>query len=246
MVKATMVTPAEKHDEATLETPDMVNSLTPELLLAGIRKTRLVAIVRGTDGAAAAKAALAAMEEGFRFVEIALTTPGALEAISEVRAAAPEGCFVGAGTVLTVQDVDRVAEAGGQFMVTPSLAESIAESARRGIPVLAGALTPSEAYEAMNRGATAVKLFPASIGGPGYLKALRDPFPGIPFIAVGGVGLDEANGYWEAGAIAVGLGGPLFGDAGSGGDLGPMRERARGFVGLAAAFDRRTAAESLR
>jgi 2-dehydro-3-deoxyphosphogluconate aldolase/(4S)-4-hydroxy-2-oxoglutarate aldolase len=246
MVKATTVTPAEKHDEATLETPDMGNSLTPELLLAGIRKTRLVAIVRGTDGAAAAKAALAAMEEGFRFVEIALTTPGALEAISEVRAAAPEGCFVGAGTVLTVQDVDRVAEAGGQFMVTPSLAESIAESARRGIPVLAGVLTPSEAYEAMNRGATAVKLFPASIGGPGYLKALRDPFPGIPFIAVGGVGLDEANGYWEAGAIAVGLGGPLFGDAGSGGDLGPMRERARGFVGLAAAFDRRTAAESLR
>ena len=96
-------------------------------------------------------------------------------------------------------------------MVTPSLAESIDASAARGIPVLAGALTPSEAYEAMTRGATAVKLFPASIGGPGYLKALRDPFPGIPFIAVGGVGLEEAAGYWEAGAVAVGLGGPLFG-----------------------------------
>ncbi|MCU1532990.1 MAG: 2-keto-3-deoxy-phosphogluconate aldolase [Arthrobacter sp.] len=224
----------------------MVNSLTPELLLAGIRETRLVAIVRGTDGAAAAKAALAAMEEGFRFVEIALTTPRALEAIREVRAAAPAGCYVGAGTVLTVQDVDRVAEAGGQFLVTPSLAASIAESARLGIPMLAGALTPSEAYEAMNRGATAVKLFPASIGGPGYLKALRDPFPGIPFIAVGGVGLDEAGGYWEAGAVAVGLGGPLFGTSGSGGDLAPMRKRAREFVTLAAEFGRRTAAESLR
>ena len=89
----------------------------------------------------------------------------------------------------------------------------------------------------MNRGATAVKLFPASIGGPGYLKALRDPFPGIPFIAVGGVGLDEAAGYWNAGAVAVGLGGPLFGDAGSGGDLAPMRERARAFVALAAEFE---------
>ncbi|GIU54448.1 bifunctional 4-hydroxy-2-oxoglutarate aldolase/2-dehydro-3-deoxy-phosphogluconate aldolase [Arthrobacter sp. NicSoilC12] len=223
----------------------MENTLTPELLLAGIQESRLVAIVRGTDGAAAAKAALAAMEEGFRYVEIALTTPRALEAIREVRAAAPEGCFVGAGTVLTAQDVARVAEAGGQFMVTPSLAESIAESARLALPVLAGALTPSEAHEAMNRGATAVKLFPASIGGPGYLKALRDPFPGIPFIAVGGVGLDEAEGYWEAGAIAVGLGGPLFGDAGSGGDLAPMRERARGFVTLAAGFGR-PRAESLR
>lgn len=219
----------------------MENNLTPELLLAGIRDTRLVAIVRGTDGAAAAKAALAAMEEGFRFVEIALTTPGALAAIREVRAAAPAGCFVGAGTVLTVLDVERVAEAGGQFLVTPALAESIDESARRGIPVLAGALTPTEAYEAMHRGATAVKLFPASIGGPRYLKALRDPFPDIPFIAVGGVGLDEAAGYWEAGAIAVGLGGPLFGDAGSGGDLAPMRERARSFVDLAAVFGRRTA-----
>jgi 2-dehydro-3-deoxyphosphogluconate aldolase/(4S)-4-hydroxy-2-oxoglutarate aldolase len=246
MVSIGTVARTGEHEGTTKETPDMVNSLTPEVLLAGICETRLVAIVRGTDGAAAAKAALAAMEEGFRFVEIALTTPGALEAIREVRAAAPAGCFVGAGTVLTVQDVDRVAEAGGQFMVTPSLAASIAESARRGIPILAGALTPSEAYEAMNRGATAVKLFPASIGGPGYLRALRDPFPGIPFIAVGGVGLDEASGYWEAGAIAVGLGGPLFGDAGSGGDLAPMRERARGFVGLAAEFGRATAAESLR
>lgn len=211
-------------------------------LLAGIRESRLVGIVRGTDGPAAAQAALAAMAEGFRFVEIALTTPGALEAIREVRAAAPAGCYVGGGTVLTVQDVDNVAEAGGQFMVTPSLADSIAESARQGIPVLAGALTPSEAYEAMNRGATAIKLFPASVGGPGYLKALRDPFPGIPFIAVGGVGLDEAAGYWEAGAIAVGLGGPLFGDAGSGGDLAPMRGRARAFVDLADSFARRAAA----
>jgi 2-dehydro-3-deoxyphosphogluconate aldolase/(4S)-4-hydroxy-2-oxoglutarate aldolase len=216
--------------------------ITPEGLLAGIRASRLVGIVRGTDGKAAAQAALAAMAEGFRFVEIALTTPGALEAIREVRAAAPAGCYVGGGTVLTVQDVDNVAEAGGQFMVTPSLAASINESARQGIPVLAGALTPSEAYEAMNRGATAIKLFPASIGGPGYLKALRDPFPGIPFIAVGGVGLDEAAGYWEAGAVAVGLGGPLFGDAGSGGDLAPMRGRARAFVDLADSFAHRTAA----
>ncbi|WP_142062558.1 bifunctional 4-hydroxy-2-oxoglutarate aldolase/2-dehydro-3-deoxy-phosphogluconate aldolase [Pseudarthrobacter sp. B4EP4b] len=212
----------------------MENTLAPEELLAGVRRTRLLAIVRGNDGTAAGKAALAAMEEGFQYVEIALTTPGALDAISEVRAAAPPGCFVGAGTVLTKQDVDNVAAAGGQFMVTPSLAPSIEEAAGRGIPVLAGALTPSESFEAMNRGATAVKLFPASIGGPGYLKAVRDPFPDIPFIAVGGVGLDEAAGYWAAGAIAVGLGGPLFGDSASGGDLAAMRERARRFVALAA------------
>jgi 2-dehydro-3-deoxyphosphogluconate aldolase/(4S)-4-hydroxy-2-oxoglutarate aldolase len=96
----------------------------------------------------------------------------------------------------------------------------------------------------MERGATAIKLFPASIGGPGYLKAVRDPFPDIPFIAVGGVGLDEATGYWEAGAIAVGLGGPLFGKAASGGDLTDMRDRARGFLDLAADFAARTGTPS--
>lgn len=223
----------------------MQNTLTPEALLAGVRQARLVAIVRGTDGAAAGRAALAAMEEGFKYVEIALTTPGALTAISQVRAAAPAGCFVGAGTVLTKQDADDVGSAGGQFVVTPSLAPSIEAAAGRGIAVLAGALTPSEAFEAINRGATAVKLFPASIGGPGYLKALRDPFPDIPFIAVGGVGLDEAAGYWDAGAIAVGLGGPLFGDAGSGGDLAPMRGRARRFVALAGEYNGR-AVENLK
>jgi 2-dehydro-3-deoxyphosphogluconate aldolase/(4S)-4-hydroxy-2-oxoglutarate aldolase len=241
-----MDTPITAMDTPIKEKPSVENNLTPKTLLAGIRQSRLVAIVRGTRGSAAAKAALAAMAEGFRYVEIALTTPDALEAIREVRSAAPAGCFVGAGTVLTKQDVDNVAGAGGQFIVTPSLAPSIEESASRGIPVLAGALTPSEAFEAMNRGATAVKLFPASIGGPGYLKALRDPFPDIPFIAVGGVGLDEAAGYWGVGAIAVGLGGPLFGDTGSGGDLAPMRERARSFVALASEYDRRDATESLR
>ena len=216
------------------------SAVTSAGLLAGIRHARLVGIVRGNDGDAAAKAALAAMEEGFQYVEIALTTPNALEAIRDVRAAAPDGCLVGAGTVLSQADVEHVTAAGGQFIVTPSLAPSISEAASAGIPVLAGALTPSEAYEAMERGATAIKLFPASIGGPRYLKAVRDPFPDIPFIAVGGVGLDEATGYWEAGAIAVGLGGPLFGNAASGGDLADMRDRARRFLGLAAEFAART------
>ena len=220
------------------------NAVASASLLDGIRQARLVGIVRGNDGGAAAKAALAAMEEGFRYVEIALTTPNALDAIREVRAAAPPGCLVGAGTVLSEADVAHVTAAGGQFIVTPSLAPSISEAASTGIPVLAGALTPSEAYEAMERGATAIKLFPASIGGPGYLKAVRDPFPDIPFIAVGGVGLNEAAGYWEAGAIAVGLGGPLFGTAASGGDLEEMRGRARSFLGLAAEFAARTGTPS--
>lgn len=208
--------------------------MTPEQFLEGLSGSRLVAIVRGTDGRAAAEAALAVMAEGFRYVEVALTTPDALEAIKRIRDSAPESCFVGAGTVLTAQDVHDVVAAGGQFIVTPALAESIEVGASLGLPVLAGAMTPSEAHQAMTRGATAVKLFPASVGGPGYLKALRDPFPRIPFVAVGGVGLEEAPAFWEAGAIAVGPGSPLVGDAASGGDLNALRERARAFLALAA------------
>ncbi|XAS66915.1 bifunctional 4-hydroxy-2-oxoglutarate aldolase/2-dehydro-3-deoxy-phosphogluconate aldolase [Micrococcaceae bacterium Sec5.7] len=220
--------------------------MTPDQFLHGLKESGLVAIVRGTDGAAAARAALAVMAEGFRYVEVALTTPDALAAIRQIRDAAPAGCLVGAGTVLTAQDVHDVVAAGGQFIVTPALAESIETGAGLGLPVLAGALTPTEAHQAMTRGATAVKLFPASVGGPSYLKALRDPFPQIPFIAVGGVGLSEAPAFWAAGAVAVGPGGPLIGDAASGGDLAALRDRARAFVALAAENGRRMAAESLR
>lgn len=213
----------------------MTSAIPPGRFLHGLKESRLVAIVRGTDGPAAARAALAVMEEGFRYVEVALTTPDALAVIRQVRDAAPEGCLIGAGTVLAAQDVHDVTAAGAQFIVTPALAESIGVAAGLGLPVLAGALTPSEAHEAMLRGATAVKLFPASVGGPPYLKALRDPFPQIPFVAVGGVGLLEAPAFWAAGAIAVGPGGPLIGDAASGGDLAALRERARAFVALAGA-----------
>lgn len=214
---------------------NMTGRVTPDQFLHGLKESRLVAIVRGTDGPAAVRAALAVMEEGFRYVEVALTTPDALAAIRRIRDAAPSGCLIGAGTVLTAQDVHDAVAAGGQFIVTPALAESIDVAVGLGLPVLAGALTPSEAYGAMTRGATAVKLFPASVGGPPYLKALRDPFPQIPFIAVGGVGLLEAPAFWDAGAIAVGPGGPLIGDAASGGDLAALRERARAFVALAGA-----------
>jgi 2-dehydro-3-deoxyphosphogluconate aldolase/(4S)-4-hydroxy-2-oxoglutarate aldolase len=198
-------------EDRRMEDPNMEGSSRPGQFLQGLKESRLVAIVRGTDGPAAA-----------------------LAAIRQIRGSAPEGCFVGAGTVLTAQDVRDVVAAGGQFIVTPALAGSIEAGAGLGLPVLAGALTPSEAYEAMTRGATAVKLFPASVGGPAYLKALRDPFPQIPFIAVGGVGLTEAPAFWAVGAVAVGPGGPLIGDAASGGDLAALRERARAFVALAA------------
>ncbi|HEX5540285.1 MAG TPA: bifunctional 4-hydroxy-2-oxoglutarate aldolase/2-dehydro-3-deoxy-phosphogluconate aldolase [Micromonospora sp.] len=200
---------------------------------AELAAARLMAVIRGTDGAAAAAAGTVLLAEGVRLVEVALTTPGALQAIEAIRASAPDGVLVGAGTVLTVADVADVAAAGAQFVVTPAVVESIPEAARRGLPVAAGALTPTEAVTAVGMGAAAVKLFPAALGGPGYLRALRDPFPEIPFVAVGGVGLDEVSDYLDVGAIAVGVGSPLVGDAASGGSLDDLRARARAYLALA-------------
>jgi 2-dehydro-3-deoxyphosphogluconate aldolase/(4S)-4-hydroxy-2-oxoglutarate aldolase len=203
----------------------MTLDLTTELATA-----RVLAVIRGTDTAGAIAAGTALLAEGIRVVEVALTTPGALQAIEAIRSTAPADALVGAGTVLTVADVADVAAAGAQFVVTPAVVESIPEAVRRGLPVAAGAFTPTEAYTAVRMGASAVKLFPASVGGPAYLKGLRDPFPDIPFVAVGGVGLAELPGYLDAGAIAVGVGGPLVGDAASGGDLDALRSRARAYL----------------
>ncbi|MEV0328589.1 bifunctional 4-hydroxy-2-oxoglutarate aldolase/2-dehydro-3-deoxy-phosphogluconate aldolase [Micromonospora echinospora] len=199
-------------------------------LVAELAAARILAVIRGTDTAGAIAAGTALLEEGVRLVEVALTTPDAVRAVEALRAVAPAGSLVGAGTVLTAADVADVAAAGAQFVVTPAVVESIAEAARRGLPVAAGALTPTEAYTAMRMGASAVKLFPASVGGPAYLRAVRDPFPDIPFVAVGGVGLADVPGYLGAGAIAVGVGGPLVGDAASGGDLAALRVRARTYL----------------
>lgn len=195
---------------------------------------RLLAIIRGEDADASVAAALALLDEGFHLLEISLNTASALEVIARVVREAPEGARIGAGTVLSVDDVTRVRDAGGSFAVTPAVAPSVAESARLGFPVIAGALTPTECVSAMAQGAAAIKLFPASVGGPPYLKALRDPLPRVPFVAVGGVGLEQVGEYFEVGAIAVGLGSPLLGDAAAGGSLTGLRDRARRFREAAA------------
>ncbi|MFE5244990.1 MULTISPECIES: bifunctional 4-hydroxy-2-oxoglutarate aldolase/2-dehydro-3-deoxy-phosphogluconate aldolase [unclassified Streptomyces] len=202
---------------------------------AVLRRTRLAAIVRGPDADAALRTVLTLLDEGVPLVEISLNTADALGVIRRAVAEAGPTALVGAGTVLTEDDVARAQEAGASWIVTPALTESLDASVRAGLPVLAGALTPTEALAARRAGADAVKLFPASIGGPAYLKALRDPFPDLPFVPVGGVDVSSAEQYLAHGAVAVGVGSPLVGDAARGGDLEALRERARRFVAICAA-----------
>lgn len=199
-------------------------------LVESLRHHRLLAIVRGKDPAAALRTVRTLVDKGIAALEISLTTADALAVIKQARAALGPDALLGAGTVRSAADAARALDAGASYLVTPALVDGLAPY---GVPVLMGALTPSEIEAALARGADAVKLFPGSLGGPAYLKALRDPFPEVPFVPVGGVDATAARDYLARGALAVGVGSPLVGDAADGGDLEQLRVRAAEFRKIA-------------
>lgn len=195
-----------------------------------VRIEHLVAIIRGPGAEGVEQVARVLLAAGVRLVELPLTTPDACTAIARLRSDAPPNALIGAGTVLTEDDVAEAVRAGAQFIVTPCLADSVRAATTAGLPVICGAFSPAEIYAAYRSGAAIVKVFPASTGGPGHLKALRDPFPDIPLMPVGGVGLVEIPRYLAVGAIGVGVGGPLVGDAVRGGSLEALTRRATDFL----------------
>jgi 2-dehydro-3-deoxyphosphogluconate aldolase/(4S)-4-hydroxy-2-oxoglutarate aldolase len=195
--------------------------------LAGVP---VVAILRARAAGRLVAAAEVIADAGIRAVEFPLTTPGALDAVQELRARRPE-LLIGAGTVVTPADVADAAAAGAQFLVAPcTRPDALAAAATRGLAMMPGAFTATELQLAREHGAEVVKLFPATLG-PGYVRALRDPFPEIRLVPTGGVGLDAVPDFLRAGAFAVGLGSPLVGDALETGDLEGLDERARRAVG---------------
>ncbi|WP_022872998.1 bifunctional 4-hydroxy-2-oxoglutarate aldolase/2-dehydro-3-deoxy-phosphogluconate aldolase [Nesterenkonia alba] len=191
---------------------------------------RLLGIIRGSDPEASIASALALAEAGVRFFEISLTSAGALQVLREVTRQAGREVEIGAGTVLTAAEVDAALEHGAGYIVTPALAPSVPYAVSAQVPVLAGALTPTEVLSAVEQGADAVKIFPAGRFGPGYLKDLRGPFPEVPLIPVGGVGAEDVPGYLAHGALAVGVASPLCGDAPDGGSLEGLQARAAEFL----------------
>ncbi|MHA7861639.1 bifunctional 4-hydroxy-2-oxoglutarate aldolase/2-dehydro-3-deoxy-phosphogluconate aldolase [Tessaracoccus sp. Y36] len=201
-----------------------------ERFLAELKQSGLCAIIRCREAGFAEPIARRLIEAGVRMLEVTLTTPDAEETIRALAAEAPAEVWVGAGTVISAEDGERARASGSRFIVTPGLCPAIEAAASTGLPSLGGAWTASEVMEAHRRGATAVKIFPASSGGPAHLKALRDPLPHIPLVAVGGVGLDDIAPYRAVGAIGFGIGGPLIGDAARGGSLDALGERAEEFV----------------
>lgn len=171
------------------------------------------------------------VEAGIAIVEVTLDTPDALAAIGR---AADAGVTIGAGTVLTADDVRAAAEAGARFVVSPDLDDEVIECAQGlGVEPIPGVLTPTELRRATLLGAESVKVFPAGpMGGPRFVAALRGPFPEIGLLPTGGVEIDEIPAYLDAGADAVGLGGSLVGrrPPATDDDLDDLRARAAATV----------------
>jgi 2-dehydro-3-deoxyphosphogluconate aldolase / (4S)-4-hydroxy-2-oxoglutarate aldolase len=165
---------------------------------------------------------------GITCLELTLTTPGALDALVALRRGLDAGVALGAGSVLDAAQAQAALDAGADFLVSPGVCEEVARAAgARAVPYYPGAFTPTEVLAAWRLGVPAVKLFPAATGGPRYLRDIRGPLPDIPLVPTGGVALEQIADYVAAGAVAVGLGGPLIGDALRDGSTAGLRERAR-------------------
>ena len=210
---------AAQQAGAALDKPDRIPPLDPPL----------VAILRGLPAADAAAVGATLFEAGWRAVEVPLNRPGALQAIATLAAMAPEGTLIGAGTVMSPQDVLAVAQAGGRLIVCPHCDPAVIDQAvALGLWCMPGVGTASEAFTALRHGAHGLKLFPAEVWGPRGLKALKAVLPeATPLWPVGGVAADNLAQWTAAGATGLGIGGQLYqpGDSAA-----VVDRRAREFV----------------
>jgi 2-dehydro-3-deoxyphosphogluconate aldolase/(4S)-4-hydroxy-2-oxoglutarate aldolase len=200
-----------------------------------LRRSRVVAVLRAPRAIDCEAVVETLVRGGVGSIELTLTTPGALELLPRLVELFAGSAEIGLGTVTTVGQAVAAVDRGAAFIVTPVTSAAIAESVTsRGVPFYPGGFTPTELWSSWSAGATAVKLFPASTVGPGYLAQLRGPFPELEILPSGGIELDDVPAWLRAGSLAVSLGGPLLRDAFARGDLSALEERARRVTGLAA------------
>jgi 2-dehydro-3-deoxyphosphogluconate aldolase/(4S)-4-hydroxy-2-oxoglutarate aldolase len=180
-------------------------------ILRQIHKVGLVPVLRAPSAESAIRAAAAIEAGGVPVVEVTMTVPGAIEVIQAVVRSSQGRVLVGAGTVLDPETARASMLAGAQFIVSPSLNVRTIEICRRyAVPVIPGALTPTEVVVAWEAGADVVKVFPCgSVGGAKYLASLKGPLPQIDLIPTGGVSLSNAAEFLHAGAFALGVGADL-------------------------------------
>jgi 2-dehydro-3-deoxyphosphogluconate aldolase/(4S)-4-hydroxy-2-oxoglutarate aldolase len=195
----------------------------------------IVPVVRAASAAQAIAAAEAVCAGGITVVEVTMTVPGAVEAIAQLVKTLGSAVVVGAGTVLNAESARRCLDAGAQFLVSPGFdLETVKFANSQGLPMMAGALSPTEVITAWNAGSDFVKVFPCgNVGGAKYIKALKGPLPQIPMVPTGGVNLNTTADFIQAGSAAVGVGGELvLASALKSGNLREITELAKQYVSI--------------
>jgi 2-dehydro-3-deoxyphosphogluconate aldolase/(4S)-4-hydroxy-2-oxoglutarate aldolase len=198
--------------------------------LGRLQASGIVAIVRVPSPSGVMDACRALCRGGVRAVEITLTVPGALDLVGELVGAFGDDLLVGAGTVLDIGACRRSVDAGAQFIVSPAFDAGVVDHCQRhGVLAVPGALTPTEVVRAWQHGADLVKLFPARVATPDYVRDLLGPLPAARLLPTGGIDEAGASAYLVAGAAAVGIGSRL---------MAPAAIAARDVDAIAAAADR--------
>ncbi len=209
--------------------------MTKAQVAARIIEIGIVPVVRASSDRHAIQAAEAVCQGGIPIVEMTMTVPGAIEVIAQLVKSVGSEVLIGAGTVLDVETARRCIDAGAEFIVSPGLdVETVAFVNRLGKLMIAGALTPTEVIRAWKSGSDFVKIFPCgAVGGAKYINSLKAPLPQVPLIPTGGVNLNTAAEFIQAGAAALGIGSELVSaSALTSGNLNEIVEASRKYVAI--------------
>jgi len=203
-----------------------------ERVLSEIIETGVIAVIRAKDSSQLLKVSEAIETGGVKAVEVTMTTPNALEVISEVSKKMGERVLIGAGSVLDAETARAAILAGAEYVVSPTLnVEVIRLCNRYGKLVMPGAFSPTEILTAYESGADLVKVFPATVLGARYIKDVRAPLPEVKLVPTGGVTADNAGEFIEAGAVAVAAGSSLVSKkALEAGDMAEITRNAQRFI----------------
>lgn len=205
-------------------------------ILARLKAQKVIALIRADSAESLVDCARALQAGGLGAIELTMTTPGAIEMVARVSKELPEA-LIGLGTVLDPDTAKRGIAAGAKFIVTPAVRPAVIAACKEaGVPVLSGALTPTEACTAWDAGADVIKIFPAEFFGPAYIKSLKAPFPKMEFLPTGGVTPQTVGDFLKAGAWATAAGSALVAPAAlKARDWAAVTARAKEFVAAAAA-----------
>jgi len=203
-----------------------------DAVTAAVVHSGIVAILRAPTADGFAAVADVLVGAGITALEVTLTSQGALDALAGLRRQLPSSVAVGAGTVLSADDAKAAVDAGAGFLVSPVIDTGLVAAST--VPFYPGTQTPTEIFAAYRAGAPLVKLFPAAGLGTDFLKNVHGPLPDVKIMPTGGVKIEDIADWLIAGASAVGVGGPLIGDAASGGSLVALAARARHAVSAVA------------